>query len=362
MRILYGVTGEGLGHAMRSRVVIAELKGRGHEVKVAASGRAAVLLGQAFSDVVPIQGLFIEYRDGTMARGRTVMANLRGARALVRTNRAAYEAEFREFDPDLCVSDFDSFAHLFAKRHGKPVVAIDHQHVLDRCVHPREVRRRMSPGFGTARAFVRAKMPGCDRYIVPSFFFPAVRRRDRDTTTLIAPILREEIQRASPTTGDEVLVYQTSAAHGRLLAALAELTDHRFVVYGMGERDARRSLPASDHVRFARFDEAGFVRDLAAAKAVIANGGFTTVSEALHLGKPVLSIPVRGQHEQELNAAYLEHLGYGVKLPRASAEGIRRFLERGDDHRARIAEARFPAGSEVVSALCDSLFEGGTPS
>jgi UDP:flavonoid glycosyltransferase YjiC (YdhE family) len=36
MRILYGVTGEGLGHAMRSRVVQDLLRAQGHELLVAA--------------------------------------------------------------------------------------------------------------------------------------------------------------------------------------------------------------------------------------------------------------------------------------------------------------------------------------
>jgi uncharacterized protein (TIGR00661 family) len=39
MRILYGVVGEGMGHAMRSRVVLDELIKR-HEVHVVVSGRA----------------------------------------------------------------------------------------------------------------------------------------------------------------------------------------------------------------------------------------------------------------------------------------------------------------------------------
>src|SRR5687767_7766027 len=34
MRILYGVVGEGMGHATRSRVVLAHLLASGHEVKV----------------------------------------------------------------------------------------------------------------------------------------------------------------------------------------------------------------------------------------------------------------------------------------------------------------------------------------
>src|SRR6266480_3864517 len=38
MRILYGVVGEGMGHATRSKVVIEHLLERGHKVKVVVSG------------------------------------------------------------------------------------------------------------------------------------------------------------------------------------------------------------------------------------------------------------------------------------------------------------------------------------
>ena len=40
MNILYGVVGEGMGHATRSRVVIEHLRTKGHQVKVVVSGRA----------------------------------------------------------------------------------------------------------------------------------------------------------------------------------------------------------------------------------------------------------------------------------------------------------------------------------
>jgi len=39
MRILYGVVGEGMGHAMRSRVILDELV-KEHQVQVVVSGRA----------------------------------------------------------------------------------------------------------------------------------------------------------------------------------------------------------------------------------------------------------------------------------------------------------------------------------
>ena len=46
MKILYGVVGEGMGHAMRSRVVLEHLVAQGHELEIMASGRAADFLAK----------------------------------------------------------------------------------------------------------------------------------------------------------------------------------------------------------------------------------------------------------------------------------------------------------------------------
>ncbi len=48
MRILYGVVGEGMGHATRSRVVLEHLLARGHQIKVVVSGRAHGFLKSRF--------------------------------------------------------------------------------------------------------------------------------------------------------------------------------------------------------------------------------------------------------------------------------------------------------------------------
>ena len=50
MRILYGVVGEGMGHAMRSRLVLEHLLEQGHDVEIMASGRAAEFLRTRFSE------------------------------------------------------------------------------------------------------------------------------------------------------------------------------------------------------------------------------------------------------------------------------------------------------------------------
>ena len=80
MRILYGVNGEGLGHATRSRVVIQHLIDRGHEVKVAASGRAYPYLQQHLPDVEQIWGLSFALEHGQVDVVKTVVKNVRAVR------------------------------------------------------------------------------------------------------------------------------------------------------------------------------------------------------------------------------------------------------------------------------------------
>ena len=55
MKILYGVVGEGMGHATRSKVTCEHLVESGHQVKIVVSGRAHAFLAKSFRDVVEIK-------------------------------------------------------------------------------------------------------------------------------------------------------------------------------------------------------------------------------------------------------------------------------------------------------------------
>jgi UDP-N-acetylglucosamine:LPS N-acetylglucosamine transferase len=61
---------------------------------------------------------------------------------------------------------------------------------------------------------------------------------------------------------------------------------------------------------------------------VVAGGGFSLLSESVYLGKPILSIPLRGQFEQTMNARYTERLGYGVCALTPTPEILGDFTER----------------------------------
>jgi uncharacterized protein (TIGR00661 family) len=352
MRILYGVVGEGMGHATRSKVVCEHLVARGHDVKIVVSGRAHTMLSKAFSDVVEIRGLTIRYVDNRMDRDGTLARNVLAAPGMLAANVGAYFDTVAKFRPDAVVSDFDSFAYLFAKRHGLPVVSIDNQQIVSRCKLGKFAKAGAKLDYQLTKAFVRAKLPGCDHYIVTTFFEPPIRRKCEADTTLVPPILRKEIldakKRARP--GDHVLVYQTSTSDTKLLDELQSVRDQKFVVYGLRRSSHRGNTTLKE------FSETGFVDDLAAARAVVCNGGLSLIGEAIYLGKPIFSVPVRNQYEQVLNARYLEQLGYGLEAPRIEADLLRLFLSEAPKYSARLAKHK-QDGNRDLFALVDRLLE-----
>ena len=284
----------------------------------------------------------MRFADGEARRTKSLLQLLRRAPGAIKRNASVAWNHVLDFDPDLLVTDFDSFTPAVGAILGRPVISVDHQHVLDRFRHPAAVKDHVST-YGMARAFVTAKTPHCSHYVVTSFFFPEARWGQ---TSLVGPIVRREIELAKPTHGEHILVYQTTAGDPRLVPALAAVPNVRFVLYGLGREKT------IGNVELRAFDEARFVSELASARAVIANGGFTTLSEAVYFGKPVLSIPVRRQPEQDLNAAWLEMLGLGMRAEHIDPVTVARFVDRVDSFR-NVRDARISSGTQDAKTALD---------
>src|SRR5262245_3235292 len=114
MRILYGVVGEGMGHAMRSRVLLEELV-KSHEVHIVVSGRARAYLEKRFQNVHGIWGLTLAYQGNEVRTWQTVLQNLKGAVSGWPENIRQYFELVDAFKPEVVISDFESFSYLFGK-------------------------------------------------------------------------------------------------------------------------------------------------------------------------------------------------------------------------------------------------------
>ena len=305
MKILYGVVGEGMGHAMRSRVVLEHLVSQGHDIEIMASGRACDFLGKQFEGTNRIHGLHMIYDENRVRRGKTLWSNVLTGMTGTPKNIAAYFDLIKDFRPEAVTSDFESWTYLYAKAHRLPILSIDNMQIINRCTHAPEIIGGDEADFQFTKAFVKGKLPFCDHYLITTFFNPPVRK---DKTSLFPPILRPEILAAKPTRGDHLLVYQTGEGNDALASVLSQ-AGLPCRVYGM--RRAITEDQVEGNLTYRPFSEKGFIEDLASARGVVAGGGFTLMGEAVYLHKPMLAIPLERQFEQVMNSRYLEAEGFG---------------------------------------------------
>jgi uncharacterized protein (TIGR00661 family) len=352
MRILYGVVGEGMGHAIRSRVILDELV-KSHEVQVVVSGRAHDYLARRAGEhlaVKKIWGFTIVTEDNEVRNLRTLLANLKGAfSGGWPKNVKAYFDIADNFRPDVVISDFETWSYLYGMNHRLPVVSVDNMQIINRCKHDKEVLRGNEISFQIAKGIIKTKVPGAWHYLVTTFFYPPVRKK---RTTLHPPILRPEILAAKPEPGKHLLVYQTYTTN-KELPEILRATGLECRIYGV-----RRDLKADErdgNLLYRPFSEQGFIDDLRTARGVVASGGFTLMGEAVYLHRPMLSEPVAKQFEQILNARYLEKEGYGLSAEEITPQKLAEFLERLPEFEKNLARYSQDGNKDLLTKLEDVL-------
>ena len=106
----------------------------------------------------------------------------------------------------------------------------------------------------------------------------------------------------------------------------------------------------------------GFLADLVSARGVITGGGFSLLSEAVYLGKPVLSIPLQGQFEQLMNARYLEREGFGMCAETINAATLSAFLEELDGYHNRLEAYVQDGNVQAIDTISETVSAAGAAS
>ena len=331
MRILYGAVTMGDGHFSRANAIVPRLRGAGVEVDLVFSGDESWGLKAGAPHLQPYRafaGLTYVRRHGKVDYRETI----RGFKP--RTLARDYASIRGPYD--LVVTDFEPLTAWWGRRNGVPTVGIAHHYAL----WSRRAPRPLWPDPLAELIF---------RWYAPVDIPVGLHWRPTTPTTL-PPIIRGEVAGAKPTDGGDVLVYlpsYTLATLDRVLGDAALARASRFVVYPKrGDYEAR-----SPNVAMKPFSREGFARALLAVRAVITGGGFTLLSECLHLGKPVYSIPEARQYEQQVNGAALRKWRLGTVARKLDARALAAWLEGPP----RAVRTPFP---DVVSAFVNWIVEG----
>lgn len=347
-KILYGVHGTGHGHAMRA-LTIARAMPR-HEFLFVCDDDAPKVLAPEFRvERIPNLGTrFKNYRVDLAATIAHAVPLLARRRKYVRRALDIIE----DFRPDICMTDLEYFVPRAAKLAGVPCLSLDHQHIVTSCRHS-------LPPELLFDAFLQGLTPRylfspTEANLIISFYAPPV--RGGLNARVAPPILRRQVLELEASDAGHILVYQSNSTSGALLDLLRAGSRTAYV-YGFG-RDSGRD----GNIVFMRKSEEQFLELLAASAYVVMGGSHTLMSEALFLGKPVLSLPLEGMIEQRLNTLYLDRLGYGreARMGRLSPGLLRAFEDDLPHFRARSAQCRGNfCGNELVYGLIDRFIADG---
>jgi uncharacterized protein (TIGR00661 family) len=345
MRILYSVQGDGKGHAIRSSVTIAWLKKQGHKVLITASNDAFPILKQKFGHVIQIEGARMVYGQDSMLLGKTVSEFLKNFGKRNRRNFEVFYPACTRFKPELIISDMEPIAYYFSKMFNVPLISIDNNNFIARCKLLPIPEKDKNMFFATKLLF-GLWTPGADYYVISTFI---KHKAKAENVIFVPPILRDNILDYKPKDNGHVLIYQTSDKSKHFLDMLKKF-DRKFIIYGLNMDKQDKNLT------FRKFNEVQFFKDVGDATAVIQNGGYTLMGEAIYLHKPILSVPIKHQVEQIYNAVCLEKLGYGMFLKSFSYNGVKKFLDNLETYRKNLQAYKQDGNNELfklVSKLID---------
>ena len=317
-RIIYAVAGEGFGHSSRAHLIGQRLIEAGNEIIFAASLKSLEYLQQYFGDrVKPGFGLSFAYHKGKVKTVRTVKKNLLKVPSAVRESKELLKKHFRDFEPDIVLTDFEPVTAWWAFVKRVPFVSIDNEHLLTVCKLEHK-RKNLYPRF-TSFVVTKSYYFGADKYIVLNFFKAPLKTAK---ACLAPPIIRPEVMQLKAIDSGTIVFYTTTAyGKERLIRKFGAFPGRQFIIYGFDVDEQIRNCT------FKKRSTEGFLDDLASCSGVISSAGFSLISECLYLKKKMLLLPIPGQYEQIINAQYVEKFGLGISADRLKGPVIKHFLE-----------------------------------
>jgi UDP:flavonoid glycosyltransferase YjiC (YdhE family) len=269
MRILYGIQLNGNGHITRSLELISQLKAKGYEVDVIASGGNYSI--ELPDYIKKFKGLSMYFnKSGRINKLKTTLSlNLFKLVKDINYDCSGY---------DLVISDFEPISAYSAKKYKVKSIGISNQ-----------VSITKSSFFESL--FIKYFAP-CDYYI------------PLDYKNGYQPIISEKFLNGKVSDEDFYLVYLAAYSLEHIENEL-KYSDKKFKVYSS---DVVKDY-VYNNIEFKKSNKDSFQSDLLKCSGVITASGFSTTSEALVLGKRLWSIPIKGQFEQIDNAIKLNKLG-----------------------------------------------------
>lgn len=286
MKILYAIQGTGNGHLSRARDIIPLLQQKG-DLDILVSGiQADVEL--PYPVKYKFKGLsFIFGKKG----GIDLLATYRKSNIKKLYNEIK-SLPIEEYD--LVINDFEPVSAWACKIKHKTCIGLSHQAAVINKKSPKPEKK--DP---VGKAILHNYAPVTEAY---GFHFGAY---DKNIST---PVIRSQVRNAIPENKGHYTVYLPAYEDKRIIKVLSQIKNIQWEVFS--KHSKKEYTEKNIHIRPINND--AFIDSMITCTGMLCGGGFETPAEILYLKKKLMVIPMKGQYEQQCNAAALQTMGVPV--------------------------------------------------
>jgi uncharacterized protein (TIGR00661 family) len=302
MKILYAFNGTGYGHASRAISILPILKH--YDVDILVSGEMNPI-DIGYQIKYRFKGFTFAYDNGKLSYWKTFrqLNIIQFIKDILSLNVTQY---------DLVISDFEPISAYAAKLRGVKSLSLSHHasFLSEDTPRPSKIDRIAEwilKNYAPCEFNIGFHFKDYDDFILPPHIRSVIRDNKNNTTKQ-----------------DYILVYLSAYNPYDLVKVFSKYTDYKFIIISPEIKD---TVNPTSNTTIKPADPIKFMDLLINCSGVITGGGFETVAEALYLNKRVLTIPIKGQYEQECNATAASGIHNGYKGMLAPIY-LRWFLER----------------------------------
>ncbi|MEP6615662.1 MAG: glycosyltransferase family protein [Ginsengibacter sp.] len=286
MKILYAIQGTGNGHISRARDIVPILKERG-DLDILISGT---------EDDVELPHP-VKFR----LKGLSFVFGKKGGVDLLSTyKKSNLKQLFREIknlpveEYDIIINDFEPVSAWACRLKNKACIGLSHQLAV---INKKSPKPSGNDFFG--EAILKNYAPVTNAY---GFHFKTY------DDHIYTPVIRQQVRNAVIEKNNHFTVYLPAYEDKIIIRILREIHKIQWVVFS---KHSKKPYHKNNiHIRPINNDE--FIKSLVGCSGILCGAGFETPAEALFLNKKLLVIPMKGQYEQQCNAAALKKMGIDV--------------------------------------------------
>ena len=289
MKILYAIQGTGNGHLSRARDVIPALLKHNIDLDILISGHQADV-DLPYKVKYNLQGLFFVFGKQGGIDFKATFKN---------TKIFNFFKEIKQLpiqDYDLIINDFEPVSAWGAKFKKVPCVSFSHQAAV---LSKKAPKPKVSINDIMGRLILNNYAPTQKQY--------GLHFKSYDPG-IFTPIIRNEIRKAIPKVKNHYTVYLPAYNDDTLLSVLSKIDNAQWQVFS--KHNKKEITIGNVHIQ--PINNEKFIESLLNCTGLFCGGGFEAPAEALFLKKKLMVIPMKGQYEQQCNAAALKDLGIPV--------------------------------------------------